>query len=273
MMNDTTIDATLLEKEARLITLLTGYGSLAVAYSGGVDSTYLADVAHEALGEKACMIIADSPSIPRAELKEATELAAARGWRLLTIETTEFENEEYLKNDGKRCYHCKAELFTKMRDYARELGVAVLSYGAILDDLQDTTRVGAVAAREHKVFAPLQEAGISKEDIRVLSRRRGLPTADKASFACLSSRFPKGMRVSVEAMRQVEQAEEALKALGFRQYRARHHGDICRVEVGADEVTRAVEPAVRESIVKAVRAAGFRFVTLDLAGYKTGSTA
>ncbi|MDX9975513.1 MAG: ATP-dependent sacrificial sulfur transferase LarE [FCB group bacterium] len=273
-MSDTALSLDLLlEKEARLKTILTEYGAVAVAYSGGVDSTYLADVSHEALGEKAVMVLADSPSIPRAEVAEAMSIARERGWNLHVVRTREFENEDYLKNDGNRCYFCKSELFEKMREFALSNEVGVLAYGAITDDLLDQTRVGHKAAQEYAVVAPLQEAQLSKTEVRALSRRRKLSTADKASFACLASRFPKGTRVSVSEVEKVEKAEEVLRAEGFHQFRARHHGDICRVEIDPRDFGRLLDPETRDRIVQAIRAAGYRFVALDLAGYRTGSTA
>lgn len=261
------------EKEAILLALLQDYGSIAIAYSGGVDSAYLSDAAHEALGANARLIIADSPSIPREELREARALAAERRWTLDVIETSEFEREEYLKNDGTRCYHCRVELFTKMREYAARTGVRYLAYGANSDDLLDPTRLGHQAAREFEVVAPLQEADLTKDEIRELSARRGLPTADKASFACLASRVPKGTRVSLEALSQVERVEEALKAEGFHQYRARHHGDVVRIEVDAAELPRMLDEAVRGRVTTACAAAGYKHTAVDLAGYRTGSTA
>ncbi len=269
----TDIPNPVLEKESRLKAIISAYGSMAVAYSGGVDSTYLAAVAHEVLGDRAELVIADSPSIPRSELAAAQALARERGWNLAIIKTNEFEREDYLKNDPLRCYHCKTELFQQMENYARDKGVAVTAYGAIAEDALDPTRVGHRAARERAVAAPLQDAGLSKDEIRLLSRRRGLPTADKASFACLASRFPTGTRVSREAVSAVEQAEEILKLLGFHQYRARHHGDLCRIEVHSADIPKLLEPGIRDTIVKGCREAGYRFVTLDLAGYRTGSSA
>jgi uncharacterized protein len=261
-----------LDKEDRLKEIIAGYGSMVVAYSGGVDSTYLADVAHEVLGERGELVIADSLSIPRSELAAAKALARKRGWTLAIIKTSEFDLEEYLINDPMRCYHCKTELFQQMETYARESGAAVIAYGAIAEDALDPTRVGHRAAEEHAVVAPLEQAGLSKDEIRILSRVRGLPTADKASFACLASRFPTGTRVSREAISKVEQAEEVLKTLGLRQYRARHHGDLCRIEVDPADIPRVLEPGMRDTIVKGCREAGYRFVTLDLAGYRTGSS-
>ncbi len=260
-------------KERALKTLLESYGSLAIAYSGGVDSAYLAEIAHEVLDHKAHLILADSPSIPRAEVKEAVDLAEQRGWQLTLIKTQEFEQEEFLKNDGTRCYFCKNELFSKMDQYARDNQIPILAYGEITDDLLDPTRLGAKAAREHQVVAPLAEVGLGKEEIRRLSRARNLPTWNKASFACLSSRFPKGTRVDTNAMQKVEQAEEILKGLGFHQYRARHHDDICRVEIDVSDFHKVLLPSVRQAIVDGIKNAGYRFVALDLTGYQTGSTA
>jgi uncharacterized protein len=219
------------------------------------------------------MVLADSPSIPRSELKEARELAEARGWNFVLVQTHEFEKEAFLKNDGGRCYVCKGELFTEMDRYAKEHGVQVMAYGEIAEDALDPTRLGAKAAREHRVVAPLAQAGLTKEEIRTLSKARDLPTWNKASFACLSSRFPKGVRVEIPAMKQVEQAEEILRALGFRQYRARHHGDICRIEVDPEDFEKLLAPETRQAIAEGIRKAGYRFVTLDLAGYQMGSTA
>jgi len=268
-----TVETDIAAKEERLKSIIAGYGSIVVAYSGGVDSTYLADVAHEVLGHDASILIADSPSIPRSELAEATALARERGWRLEVVRTQEFENEDYLKNDGARCYHCRVELFTMMRRYAEEQGGTALAYGANTDDLLDPTRLGAVAAKEKGVVAPLQDAGLTKAEIRQLSARRSLPTSDKASFACLSSRFPKGTRVTLSDMAKVEAAEEVLKACGFHQYRARHHGDLCRIELDSDGLARALDADLRQRLVREIRKIGYRFVTLDLACYRTGSSA
>jgi uncharacterized protein len=262
-----------LARERALKDTLAAYGALAVAYSGGVDSAYLAEIAHEALGAKAMLVLADSPSIPRSEVRDAVALAEARGWNLTRLETHEFEQEEFLKNDGRRCYFCKSELFARMDRFARDHGVAVLAYGEIADDRLDPTRLGAKAAAEYQVVAPLADAGLGKDEIRQLSRRRGLPTWNKASFACLSSRFPKGTRVDIGEMQKVEQAEEVLKGLGFHQYRARHHGDICRIEIDPVDFERLLDPAVRHQVVTGVMGAGYRYVTLDLGGYRTGSTA
>jgi uncharacterized protein len=255
-------------KEQALRQILRGYPSLAVAYSGGVDSAYLADVAHEVLGPHSQMVIADSPSLPRSEFAEATRLAGERGWNLVVISTYEFENEAYLKNDGRRCYFCKSELFRRMKDYAEGNRVEVLAYGAMADDAFDPTRLGALAASEHEIVAPLQLAQLGKAEIRLLSRQRGLPTAEKASFACLSSRFPKGTRVTIEDIRKVEAAEEALRRNGFYQFRARHHGEICRIEIGMADLEKFLDAKVRQDVVDSILGAGYEHVTVDLAGYR-----
>jgi uncharacterized protein len=255
-------------KESALKAILREFPSLAVAYSGGVDSAYLSDVAHEVLGARSQMVIADSPSLPRSEFAEATRLAAERGWKLVVISTQEFENEEYLKNDGRRCYFCKSELFRRMKEYSDANRVQVLAYGAMADDAFDPTRLGALAATEHKIVAPMQLAKLGKAEIRHLSRRRGLPTSEKASFACLSSRFPKGTRVTLEDIRKVEAAEEALRRHGFYQFRARHHGDVCRIEIGMDDFQKLLDVQVREDLVQSIRDAGYQHVALDLSGYR-----
>lgn len=261
------------EKEFRLIDALREFGEVAIAYSGGVDSAYLADVAHETLGPHAHIVLADSPSIPRSEVEAAQALALERGWNFVVLPTGEFEQEAFLRNDGTRCYHCKTELFAQMEHYAGQYGIRVLAYGEIADDRLDPTRQGTRAARERRVVAPLADADLHKEEIRVLSQERGLPTWNKASFACLSSRFPKGIRVNIDEMQKVEAAEELLKAMGFHQYRARHHGELCRIEVDTADFDRVFEPATRERLVEELQRIGYRHVTLDLAGYRTGSTA
>ena len=260
------------DKEKLLRHLIADYRSLAVAYSGGVDSTYLSAIAHEAVNRNAHIVLADSASIPRSELNDAVSLAEQKGWNLSVIQTEEFEDPAYLANDANRCYLCKTELFEKMSAFARTHQIPVLAYGAIEDDKLDH-RPGQRAADEYRVVAPLQDAGLSKKEIRELSEALGLPTAGKASFACLSSRFPTGSRISNEKVKQVEAVEELLKRKGFYQYRARHHGDICRIELDPVDFQKMMAVPVREEIVAHVKALGFRFVTLDLAGYHTGSTA
>lgn len=261
---------TIEEKEQALLEELSSYGALAVAYSGGVDSTYLADCAHETLGRKAMMVIADSPSIPREELQAAVDMATERGWNLRIIQTGEHLQEEYLENKGDRCFHCKNELFSKMETILSEFGDIVLAHGAIEDDKGDI-RPGAQAAANHCVVAPLQNAGLYKKEIRILSERRGLPTAEKASFACLGSRFPTGTRIDLNAMEQVEKAEAILRERGYSQYRVRHHGDLCRIEIDPADFEKLMNERIE--IVTAIKETGYRFVTLDLGGYAMGSSA
>lgn len=258
------------EKEQALLAELKSYGSIAIAYSGGVDSTYLADCAHEVLGHNAMMVIADSPSIPREELQEAIDMATERSWNLRVIQTSEHLNDEYLANQGDRCFHCKNELFTKMETILSEFGDIVLAHGAIEDDKGDI-RPGTQAAANHCVVAPLQNACLYKKEIRILSERRGLPTARKASFACLGSRFPTGTPIELEAMTQVERAEAILRTRGFRQYRVRHHDDLCRIEIDPIDFEKLMNE--RTEIVDAIKKTGYRFVTVDLSGYSMGSSA
>ncbi len=258
------------EKERMLLDELKSYGSIAVAYSGGVDSTYLADRAHEVLGHNAMMVIADSPSIPRDELNQAIEMATERGWNLRVIQTEEHLKADYLENKGDRCFHCKNELFTKMETILSEFGDVVLAHGAIEDDKGDV-RPGTQAAANHCVVAPLQNAGLYKKEIRILSERLGLPTAEKASFACLGSRFPTGTRIELEAMTQVEKAEAILRARGFAQYRIRHHDDLCRIEIDPIDFDKMMNE--RSDIVAAIKKTGYKFVALDLTGYTMGSSA
>jgi uncharacterized protein len=258
------------EKEQMLLDELKSYGAIAVAYSGGVDSSYLADCAHEALGHDAMMVIADSPSIPRGELQEAVDLATGRGWNLRIIQTSEHLKDEYLENDGTRCFHCKNELFSKMETILSEFGDIVLAHGAIEDDKGDV-RPGTQAAANHCVVAPLQNAELFKKEIRILSERRGLPTAGKASFACLGSRFPTGTRIELEAMTQVEKAEAILRARGYQQYRIRHHDDLCRIEIDQADFDKLMDERIE--LVSAIKKTGYKFVTLDLSGYTMGSSA
>ncbi len=253
--------------------MLRGYGAIAIAYSGGVDSTYLADVAHETLGENAHLLIADSPSIPRDELRDALDLARARQWHIQVVTTCEFDNDAFLKNNGQRCYHCKKELFSVVRAYAQAHNIPYIAHGETAEDSLDTTRVGAVAAREGDVRAPLAEAGFTKADIRERSRARNLPTWSKASFACLASRIPVGNPIETEALRKVERVEALLRDMGCRQYRARHHDSICRIEVDEDDFPLLLNSDARKRLVEAVRAIGYRYVTIDLAGYRMGNTA
>ena len=259
------------EKEQQLTDYIQRQKSIAIAYSGGVDSTYLAFIAHKTLGDQARIIIADSPSIPRSELETAIKIAKEHQWNLEVIKTTEHLNESYQENSGDRCYFCKNELFYEMADWCKSNGILKMAYGAIMDDLGDH-RPGAKAADEHLVLAPLQEAKLSKEEIRQLSKTAGLPTASKASFACLASRLPVGEKVTVKKLSQIEMAEEVIKELGVIQYRARHHGEVCRIEVSDDDFEVVFQKKNRSYLVEKLRNIGYKHITLDLAGYRTGST-
>jgi len=241
-----------------------------VAFSGGLDSGYLLHVAHRVLGGRAVALTARSASYPERELEEARAFCAARGVRHLVVDSHEVENPAYAANPANRCYFCKTELFEIADRVVAEQGLASITYGAITDDLGDH-RPGMKAAREHEVRAPLVEADLSKDEIRELARAEGVLLWDKPSFACLSSRFPYGTSIDEEKLRLVDRCEEAVRALGFRQLRARYHGDLVRLEVEPAEIARLAQPGVREAVVAACRSAGFTFVALDLVGYRTGS--
>ncbi len=287
------------EKLEGLRTLLRSCGSCLIAYSGGVDSVFLARVAHDVLGEKALAVIADSPSLPRRELDEALALAVQFGFPVRVIRTKEFENPDYLANPGNRCYFCKHELFTELAPLARAEGFAVIAYGENASDVGDY-RPGARAAAEFQVRAPLKEAGLTKPEIRELSAQLGLPTADKPQMACLSSRVPHGETVTPEKLRMIEQAEYVLRDLGFHDVRVRHHelglksngpapkpppgserrgtldlgprtGHLARIEVGPAEMKRFLENGASVKVADALRQIGYAHVTLDLQGYRRGS--
>jgi uncharacterized protein len=240
-----------------------------VAFSGGVDSTALLHACREALGERVVAVTADSPSLPRAELAEAQALAQELGVRHVVLPTHELDRPGYRANAGDRCYHCKQELFVTVSRQRAALAPAdwAVVYGAIVDDLGDH-RPGQRAAAEHGVLAPLVDAGMSKADVRAYSRRHGLRTADKPSFACLSSRVPYGTAIDRGVLARIEAAEDVLRAHGFRQFRVRHHDTVARLEVGADELGRAFE--LRERLGAAIRGVGYAFVALDVFGYRHG---
>lgn len=258
------------EKEARLHDLLQGMESIIVAYSGGVDSAYLACAAARARPGRVICVTADSPSYPRRHREIAERIARDFSLPHEFIATSEMELAEYRANPANRCYYCKQELYTKLRDFARERHYAVIVDGNNADDRGDY-RPGRQAAREFGIRSPLDEADLSKDEIRMLSREHGLPIWDEPASACLSSRIPYQQEVTEAKLQMVERAEEALRDLGFRIVRVRHHDTLARLELHRDEMARALDPAVNEAIVRALKAIGYRFVSLDLQGYRTGS--
>jgi uncharacterized protein len=261
---------TLSEKQDRLQNHLRGLGSVLVAYSGGVDSAYLAWAAHQIFGLKMLAVIADSPSLARSHFQQAVAFAGQHGIPLEIIETSEMENADYVKNDMLRCFHCKSELFTKMEEARGRLGFRHLAYGMNLDDRGDF-RPGQKAALEHGVLAPLVEAGLTKADIRALARAAGLQVWDKPASACLSSRIAYGNPVTLETLGRVEQAEAHLGRLGFHQFRVRDHGGLARIELAREELDELLTPALLQGLTSAFKGMGFNYVTLDCEGYRSGS--
>lgn len=270
-------------KLAQLRELLRSYGSCLVAYSGGVDSVFLARVAHEVLGEKTLAVIADSASLPRRELEEALDIAGKFGFAVRVVRTQEFQNPSYTANPTNRCYFCKHELFTELEPIAREEKFAVIAYGENASDVGDF-RPGAQAAKEFQVRAPLKEVGLMKAEIRELSAQLGLPTADKPQMACLSSRIPYGETVTPEKLRMIEAAENVLRDLGFYDVRVRHHElnpqstgsgglrtRLARIEVGPSELPRLLENGTGSQVAEALKQIGYAHVTVDLQGYRRGS--
>jgi pyridinium-3,5-biscarboxylic acid mononucleotide sulfurtransferase len=249
---------------------LRGLGSLLVAYSGGTDSAFLAYVAHRALGDRMLAVIADSPSLPRKELAAALEFAAQQGIPIQVMQTHELEQPDYVRNDAQRCFHCKSELFAQMEETRKRLGFQHLAYGMNLDD-RGEFRPGQNAAALHGALAPLVDAELSKAEIRALARAAGLALADKPASACLSSRIEYGRPVTAENLAQVEQAEEALHELGFRQVRVRHHGDVARIEIAREDLARALTMEMFDAMTDALRPLGFVHVALDTRGYRSGS--
>ena len=266
----TTTNETLDAKAGRLRDILTGYQSVLIAFSGGVDSAYLAIAAAAALGERALAVTADSPSYPDTHRQLALSIARDFGFQHEVIHTAELERPEYRANPANRCYYCKDELYSHLAVIARQRGVAVVVDGNNADDRGDY-RPGRQAAREHGVKSPLDEAGLTKDDIRALARAAGLASWDEPASACLSSRIPYGHEVTDERLRQIEQAESVVRNLGFRIFRVRHHDDTARLEIAKAEMPRALDPDVNARLVSSLKALGYQYVSLDLQGYRLGS--
>jgi uncharacterized protein len=258
------------QKQETLLANLSALDSLLVAYSGGVDSAYLAWAAHRALGSRALAVTAISPSFSAHDRQHAERCAREAGFRHEFITTAEFSNPLYVANNADRCYHCKSELFDALDRLAAERRFAAVAYGINADDTQDF-RPGHRAAAEHRVLAPLLDAALTKEEIRALARAAGLPVWDRPASACLSSRVPYGIGVTPEVLAKIEQGEAALRDLGFRQFRLRYHNDVARIEVAHEEMPRALDPGTAAAMAARLKAIGFTYVALDLEGYRQGS--
>jgi uncharacterized protein len=258
------------QKAEHLRHILLGRGRLIVAYSGGVDSAFLAWAAHRALGGQMLAVIADSASLARTHLEDALAFAREHKIPVEVVETQELENPAYIRNDGMRCFHCKDELFTVLERYREARGFDAIAYGVNADDAGDF-RPGQQAARQHGVLAPLLEAGLDKAEIRELARQAELRVWDKPASACLSSRMEYGRAVTSEALSAIERGEDALRAMGFRQFRVRHHGEMVRVEIAREELPRALTAEMARDFTAVFKGLGFKFVTLDLEGFRSGS--
>jgi pyridinium-3,5-biscarboxylic acid mononucleotide sulfurtransferase len=257
-------------KSALLRASLSELGRVLIAYSGGVDSAYLAWAAHDVLADRMLAIIADSPSLARTQLDDAIAFATEQSIPLEVVPTSELDRPEYVRNDSQRCFFCKDELFTLMENLRRARRFDAIAYGVNLND-QGDFRPGQRAAANHHVVAPLLEAKLTKEEIRSLARQAGLRIWDKPASACLSSRIEYGRPVTREALAVVEKGEDAVRALGFRQFRVRHHGEIVRIEIAREELARALDPAMAVQFTAIFKGLGFNFVTLDLEGFRSGS--
>ena len=259
------VEAKLHALEARLQQL----GSLMVAYSGGVDSAFLAATAHRVLGSRMLAVLADSPSLARSDMEQATAFAQSLGMPLRVILTEELDKPEYQRNDASRCFHCKTELFTGMEALGRELGFQNIAYGMNADDTKDF-RPGQRAAQEHEVLAPLADVSLSKVEVRALAKAAGYPLWDRPAAPCLSSRVEYGRTVTREVLEQVERAEQSMRQLGFVEFRVRHHGDLARVEIARAELPRALTMEMLDTITAALKRIGFQYITLDCAGFRSG---
>jgi uncharacterized protein len=269
-MEIVTTGAKLDQQAERLREILAGRGRLIVAYSGGIDSAFLAWMAHQVLGERMVAVIADSASLARTHLEDALAFARERGIPIEVVATLELENPDYARNDAMRCFHCKDELFTVLERYREAHGFDAIAYGVNADDTGDF-RPGQEAARRHHVLAPLLDAGLNKAEIRELARQAQLRVWDKPASACLSSRVEYGRAVTPEALSMIERGEDALRALGFRQVRVRHHGEIVRIEIAREELPRALTAEMAREFTSVFKKLGFKFVTLDLEGFRSGS--